>query len=212
MLVEFRAGNILSFDEQQSIRTATPSIGIGTSYGECSRTITILGPNSSGKSNLVRTVGIARDLALNRRVNTRGLRYGEYRGMAHRGNSHLEFVVRTGEDTLAYGIEADLGTGAIAEEWLYRISPDGDIPVYEIGSDHPATSGRRTALADMAADGSNPRGCGLALVNVLMRIKFFFGGDSGIHIESKLGLGTRATVCLVGEPRELEPAAPLALA
>ena len=65
---------------------------------------------------------------------------------------------------------------------------------------------------DMAADGSNPRGCGLALVNVLMRIKFFFGGDSGIHIESKLGLGTRATVCLVGEPRELEPAAPLALA
>lgn len=153
MLVEFRAGNILSFDEQQSIRTATPSICKGTSYGRCSKTITVLGPNSSGKSNLVRTVGIARDLAMNRSVNTRGLRYREYRGMAREGNSHLEFVVRTGEDTLAYGIEADLGTGAVAEEWLYRLSPEGDIPVYEIGSDHPATSGRRTALADMAADG-----------------------------------------------------------
>ncbi|OUP10888.1 sensor histidine kinase [Collinsella sp. An2] len=56
---------------------------------------------------------------------------------------------------------------------------------------------------DIAADGSTPRGCGLALVNVLMRIKFFFGEESGIHIESELGKGTRATVSLVGEPRDL---------
>ena len=153
MLLEFRAGNFLSFDVQQSIRTATPSIGDGTSYGGCSRTMTVYGPNASGKSNLVRAVGIARNLALNRAVKTRGLRYGEYRGMARERNSHLEFVMRTGGDTLAYGFETDLGTGAVSEEWLYRLSPDGDVPVYEIGSDRTTACGSRTALADIAADG-----------------------------------------------------------
>ena len=152
MLLEFRVSNILSFDGRQSLRTAMPSIGDGTSYGGCSRTMTVYGPNASGKSNLVRAVGIARDLALNRAVKTRGLRHGEYRGMARERNSHLEFVVRTGGDTLAYGFETDLGTGAIAEEWLYRLSPDGDIPVYETGSDRTTTCGNRTALADMADD------------------------------------------------------------
>ena len=63
---------------------------------------------------------------------------------------------------------------------------------------------------DIAADGSTPRGCGLALVNVLMRIRFFFGEDSGIHVESQLGVGTRATVSLVGEPRELASVRPVA--
>lgn len=153
MLVEFRAGNFLSFNEQQSIRTATPSIGVGTSCGGCSTTMTVYGPNASGKSNLVRAVGIARDLALNRAVRTKGLRYGEYRGMAREKNSHLEFVMRTGGDTLAYGFETDLGTGAVSEEWLYRLSPDGDIPIYEIGSDRTTACGSRTALVDMAADG-----------------------------------------------------------
>lgn len=153
MLLEFRAGNFLSFDVQQSIRTATPSIGVGTSYGECSRTMTVYGPNASGKSNLVRAVRTARDLALNKRVGTRGLRYGEYRGMARERNSHLEFVMRTGGDTLAYGFETDLGTGAVSEEWLYRLSPDSDIPLYEIGSDRTSSCGRRTSLTDMAADG-----------------------------------------------------------
>ena len=153
MLLEFRASNFLSFDVQQSIRTATPSIGDGTSYGGCSRTMTMYGPNASGKSNLVRAVGTARDLALNRAVRTKGLRYGEYRGMAREKNSHLEFVMRTGGDTLAYGFETDLRTGAVSEEWLYRLSPDGDIPIYEIGSDRTTACGSRTALVDMAADG-----------------------------------------------------------
>lgn len=150
MLLEFRAGNILSFDERQSIRTAAPSIGDGTSYGECSKTMTVYGPNSSGKSNLVRAVGIARDLALNRRVNTRGLRHGEYRGMPREGDSRLEAVVRIGGDTLAYGLDADLAAGIIDGEWLYRLSPGGDSPVYE--SDRTTACGR-AALADMAASG-----------------------------------------------------------
>lgn len=56
----------------------------------------------------------------------------------------------------------------------------------------------------MTADGSIKRGGGLALANVLMRIHFFFGGDSGIQVESEEGKGTRVTVVLAGEPHEPE--------
>ena len=58
----------------------------------------------------------------------------------------------------------------------------------------------------VTADGSIKRGCGIALCNVLMRIHFFFGEDSGIKVESKEGEGTAITVELIGEPHEPAPA------
>lgn len=54
----------------------------------------------------------------------------------------------------------------------------------------------------LTADGSVKRGCGLALSNVLQRIRFFFGEESGITVESVQNVGTRVTVELVGEPHE----------
>ena len=59
----------------------------------------------------------------------------------------------------------------------------------------------------LAADGSIKRGCGLALSNVLQRIHFFFGEESGIRVESEEGVGTLVTVELVGEPHEPAPMA-----
>lgn len=58
--------------------------------------------------------------------------------------------------------------------------------------------------APTTADGSLRRGGGLALANVLMRIHFFFGEESGIRVESQEGVGTRIVVELVGEPHEPE--------
>lgn len=54
----------------------------------------------------------------------------------------------------------------------------------------------------LTADGSVKRGCGLALSNVLQRIRFFFGEASGIRVLSTEGVGTRVTVELMGEPHE----------
>lgn len=59
----------------------------------------------------------------------------------------------------------------------------------------------------LTADGSVKRGCGLALSNVLMRIRFFFGEASGIRVESVEDVGTRVTVELFGEPHELKSGA-----
>ena len=57
----------------------------------------------------------------------------------------------------------------------------------------------------LTADGSIKRGCGLALTNVLQRIHFFFGDESGIRVDSQEGVGTVVTVELVGEPHEPAP-------
>ena len=47
------------------------------------------------------------------------------------------------------------------------------------------------AMHPLTADGSLKRGGGLALANVLMRIHFFFGDESGIRVESREGVGAR---------------------
>ena len=88
------------------------------------------------------------------------------------------------------GIElavADDGIGMSDEVRMHLFDPR------DAAADEPET---------LTADGSVKRGCGLALSNVLMRIRFFFGEESGIHVESVEGVGTRVAVELVGEPHE----------
>lgn len=82
---------------------------------------------------------------------------------------------------------ADDGIGMGEEVLAHLFEP------HEVAVDEPRT---------LTADGSVKRGCGLALSNVLMRIRFFFGDDSGIRVESQQDVGTKVTVELVGEPRE----------
>lgn len=65
-----------------------------------------------------------------------------------------------------------------------------------------APNRRAQSVPTVTADGSTKRGCGLALCNVLRRIHFFFGDESGIHVETREDEGTRVTVRLVGEPHE----------
>ena len=48
------------------------------------------------------------------------------------------------------------------------------------------------------------RGAGLALTNVLSRIHLFFGPDSHIDVDSTEGVGTTATIVLLGEPKQLQ--------
>lgn len=76
----------------------------------------------------------------------------------------------------------------------------------QVGEAEGQDGGRRRD-APTTADGSIKRGGGLALANVLMRIHFFFGEESGIRVESQEGVGTRVVVELVGEPHEPEGSA-----
>ena len=84
------------------------------------------------------------------------------------------------------------------------IESDLDILMLQLKRDHATVLDYPPET--VTADGSIKRGCGLALCNVLMRIHFFFGEESGIKVESKEGEGTAITVALIGEPHEPAPA------
>lgn len=53
-------------------------------------------------------------------------------------------------------------------------------------------------------EGGSKTGMGIALKNVNMRLKAYFGASSTLHIDSKLGVGTRVTMTLVDalKPRD----------
>ncbi len=58
----------------------------------------------------------------------------------------------------------------------------------------------RTSLFDSQRPiGSSEHGAGIALANVLTRIRFFYRDDSGIDVWSKEGVGTRVTLSLSGD-------------
>ena len=50
------------------------------------------------------------------------------------------------------------------------------------------------------------KGCGLALCNVMSRVRYFFDFRSGIDIQSTLGEGTTVRFKLVGAPRRSKTA------
>lgn len=104
---------------------------------------------------------------------------------------------------------SDVPASAAPASQVERVSPStpSASDVFVAPAAHataPAPAATSTSFATTTADGSMRRGGGLALANVLMRIHFFFGEESGIRIESEPGAGTRVTVELVGEPHEPE--------
>ena len=141
MLLEFRVGNFLSFNDVQTIRTSDlRQTTEGTVFGPCVPLMLLYGPNSSGKSNLLRAVSFARNMLLATGRGFRDLRYGAYRGSPSEKDSYFEFVIRT-DRTYAVGFEMDLGTHTIKHEWLYVLGEDGDRCVYdEKGFDGPSAS------------------------------------------------------------------------
>lgn len=112
---------------------------------------------------------------------------------AMRETEPLSIVIssRKTEDGLTISVD-DNGIGMSEEVRAHLFDPRESAP------DEPET---------LTADGSIKRGCGLALSNVLMRIHFFYGDESGIRVASREGVGTRVTIELAGEAHEPSRAA-----
>lgn len=109
------------------------------------------------------------------------------------------------DDGIAMIVEDDgIGMNEETAKHLFdqkRVAAEDSVASSGMGQNGDAA---RLRDAPTTADGSLKRGGGLALANVLMRIHFFFGDESGIRVESQEGVGTRIVVELVGEPHEPE--------
>ena len=91
------------------------------------------------------------------------------------------------------------------DDGLEIIVEDDGIGMSEEVCAHLFEQHRLEEPESIAADGSVKRGCGLALFNVLQRIHFFYGEDSGMRVKSQEGVGTQVIVELNGEPHEPAP-------
>lgn len=91
------------------------------------------------------------------------------------------------------------------DDGLEIIVEDDGIGMSEEVCAHLFEQHRLEEPESITADGSIKRGCGLALFNVLQRIHFFYGEDSGMRVKSQEGVGTQVIVELNGEPHEPAP-------
>ncbi len=91
------------------------------------------------------------------------------------------------------------------DDGLEIIVEDDGIGMSEEVCAHLFEQHRREEPESITADGSVKRGCGLALFNVLQRIHFFYGEDSGMRVKSQEGVGMQVIVELNGEPHEPAP-------
>ena len=131
MLIEFKVGNFLSFKNIQTLRMS-PVIETGkpgTSYGRTSNMMLIYGPNGSGKSNLVRAMAFSRDIIL----------YGisDIQASSYKKDddpSYFEYVLKLDNKIYSYGFDLKIGANgklSLIDEWLYLLTPDSDVAIFE---------------------------------------------------------------------------------
>lgn len=153
MLIRFTVENFLSFNElvdfnliasEESRHSHHVVKGKTPDYLNLLRTSILYGANASGKSNLIRAMGFARDfivhgVAKNRPINVKPFKLDS---SCSGKSSRFEFEFYRQGRQYAYGFRVD--KTQVHEEWLFEIGYEFDRPIFErVGSnisfyfDHP---------------------------------------------------------------------------
>lgn len=146
-MIEFKVGNFLSFRKTAILRMAPvlDNDGPGTRFGDPTDMMFIYGPNSAGKSNLLKAMAFSRDLALN---GYSKIDAGRYHG--EKGPSYFEYVVSIKGTTYSYGFEVILETMERCSEWLYILDPEGDRCIFEYeGEGSHTVKGKKSMICPL---------------------------------------------------------------
>jgi hypothetical protein len=99
------------------------------------RTSVLYGANASGKSNLIRAMGFAKDFIVNGVAKNRNINVKPFKldSTCRNKHSRFEFEFRCQSKQYAYGFCID--KTQVHEEWLFEMGHEVDIPVFErVGS------------------------------------------------------------------------------
>ena len=151
MLLEFKVRNFLSFKDMQVLRMRRIDKDGNESGSDCAF---IYGPNSSGKSNLIKAIEFSRDLILGRIVKKDYLPYCNLDGEPYTGKpTYFEYRLEINGSRYSYGFEINLMDRSeilkvdnphfikrqlkccIVSEWLYDISGPKPKPIWEYEAD-----------------------------------------------------------------------------
>lgn len=126
MLVEFKVGNFLSFNETQ---TFSMKAGKYRNYSDrlyCSsknklvKFMSIYGANASGKSNLVSSFAFFKNLIVRGYKNGSCPYYCKLRDDNKKKESLFEIKIEIENKVFVYGFKCILNTSSFTEEWLYE--------------------------------------------------------------------------------------------
>jgi uncharacterized protein len=140
MLIRFTAENFLSFNELVDFNMIASDetrhshhILSGQSEQDIDllRTSILYGANASGKSNLIKAMGFARDFIVNGIAKNRSINVKPFKLDSHCSNkrSRFEFEFRCQDKQYAYGFCLD--STEIYEEWLFETGHEVDTPIFE---------------------------------------------------------------------------------
>ncbi|MCL2785697.1 MAG: ATP/GTP-binding protein [Methanomassiliicoccaceae archaeon] len=139
MLIRFKVGNFLSFDETQElsmIRGSThghPDHVCGIDGLGLLKVSAVYGANASGKSNLVKAIGESRNMILLGEM-IRSDRYFRPKLGNKDLNSYFEFEFEIDSTFYSYGFEVLLSKQRVISEWLYELSEQNRIIFQRTGN------------------------------------------------------------------------------
>ncbi|MCL2863238.1 MAG: ATP-binding protein [Methanimicrococcus sp.] len=138
MLIRFKVGNFLSFDEVQEF-----SMIAGQTRSKQERVFkdkdnlkllkfgSVFGSNASGKSNLIKAVYFAQFVLRQGEFKVPANNYFKLKEENKNKPSYFEFEIKRGNKYYAYGFELMLSQGQLLSEWLYEIKKDASHPIFK---------------------------------------------------------------------------------
>lgn len=127
MLIRFRVGNFLSFNDNQEFSMIA---GKTRNYSDrlykddslkLIKFAAFYGANASGKSNLIKAIDFARVTILREIPSKSIISYSKINNDNKNKNSYFEFEIELNGKYYAYGFEILLSERAIKKEWLYEL-------------------------------------------------------------------------------------------
>jgi AAA15 family ATPase/GTPase len=172
MLLQFAVENYLSFRERavlsmladERVEHGEGQVLEGPGGRKVLRAAAVYGANASGKSNLIKALGVARDLVLRGTRGADPLPVTPFKldSARREAPAHFELELIAEGKHFSYGFEAT--AVHVAAEWLYEIDPTGDercLFEREAGDDSRVTLGdafgadsKRRAFLEFVAEGT----------------------------------------------------------
>ena len=151
MLVSFSVSNFRSFGEEQTLNLVASNrltdhsnhlVPIGSTGKHLLRSAVIYGANAAGKSNLIRAMGVAQQMILERGSGFASVEPFRFDRDKVGQPSTFEFRVLLGDQVFVYGFDAT--NRNIVCEWLSVLKDDDELTIFERNNKGETTTESRT--------------------------------------------------------------------
>ncbi len=136
MLIRFNVNNFSSFNDNQEfsmiagqVRNKSDRLFIGDSI-KLIKFAAIYGANASGKSNLIKAMGLAKEIIVKKIPSNSETYYSKINIENKDKSTYFEFEIELDNKFYSYGFEILLSQKSIKSEWLYEIGKASEKEIF----------------------------------------------------------------------------------